>query len=201
VWWRPHLHRHQWIVPEYIRTLDSTGTQSRHIPRITSRSAIANQRCLQATTNRLLLLKSHCYKQNQNMELITSFVASKTPWRVAGSGNIFTSDGVLGLETAHGSDRVIYNPFTYLLKEYNLKFCTDLWIQNICLKIKFTLDLRTSARRANTTALWIARTPTAWVLQKIKKLFIKNGVFWMWRRADIAKTDVSEECIASIFRV
>jgi hypothetical protein len=25
VWWRPHLHRHQWIVPEYIRTLDSTA--------------------------------------------------------------------------------------------------------------------------------------------------------------------------------
>jgi hypothetical protein len=25
VWWLPHLHRHQWIVPEYIRTLDSTG--------------------------------------------------------------------------------------------------------------------------------------------------------------------------------
>jgi hypothetical protein len=24
VWWRPHLHTHQWIVPEYIRTLDST---------------------------------------------------------------------------------------------------------------------------------------------------------------------------------
>jgi hypothetical protein len=24
VWWLPHLHRHQWIVPEYIRTLDST---------------------------------------------------------------------------------------------------------------------------------------------------------------------------------
>jgi hypothetical protein len=27
VWWRPHLHRHQWIAPEYIRTLDSTGVQ------------------------------------------------------------------------------------------------------------------------------------------------------------------------------
>jgi hypothetical protein len=27
VWWRPHLDRHQWIVPEYIRTLDSTGVQ------------------------------------------------------------------------------------------------------------------------------------------------------------------------------
>jgi hypothetical protein len=24
VWWRPHLHRHQCIVPENIRTLDST---------------------------------------------------------------------------------------------------------------------------------------------------------------------------------
>jgi hypothetical protein len=29
VWWRPHLHRHQWIVPEYIRTLDSTGLDNR----------------------------------------------------------------------------------------------------------------------------------------------------------------------------
>jgi hypothetical protein len=28
VWWRPHLHRHQWIVPEYIRTLDSTALDS-----------------------------------------------------------------------------------------------------------------------------------------------------------------------------
>jgi hypothetical protein len=27
VWCRPHLHRHQWIVPEYIRTLDSTGLE------------------------------------------------------------------------------------------------------------------------------------------------------------------------------
>jgi hypothetical protein len=27
VGWRPHLHRHQWIVPEYTRTLDSTGLQ------------------------------------------------------------------------------------------------------------------------------------------------------------------------------
>jgi hypothetical protein len=25
VWWRPHFHRHQWFVPEYIRTLDSTA--------------------------------------------------------------------------------------------------------------------------------------------------------------------------------
>jgi hypothetical protein len=25
VWWRPHLHKHQWIVPLYIRTLDSTA--------------------------------------------------------------------------------------------------------------------------------------------------------------------------------
>jgi hypothetical protein len=29
VWWRPHLHRHQWIVPEYIRTLDSTAVNPR----------------------------------------------------------------------------------------------------------------------------------------------------------------------------
>jgi hypothetical protein len=28
VWLRPHLHRHQWIVPEYIRTLDSTALDS-----------------------------------------------------------------------------------------------------------------------------------------------------------------------------
>jgi hypothetical protein len=28
VWWRPHPHRHQWIVPEYIRTLDSTAVVS-----------------------------------------------------------------------------------------------------------------------------------------------------------------------------
>jgi hypothetical protein len=27
VWWCPHLHRHQWIVPEYIRTLDSTALE------------------------------------------------------------------------------------------------------------------------------------------------------------------------------
>jgi hypothetical protein len=27
VWWRPHLHRNQWIVPEYIRTLDSTAVE------------------------------------------------------------------------------------------------------------------------------------------------------------------------------
>jgi hypothetical protein len=29
VWWRPHLHRHQGIVPEDIRTLDSTGLDYR----------------------------------------------------------------------------------------------------------------------------------------------------------------------------
>jgi hypothetical protein len=28
MWWRPHLHRHQRIVPEYIRTLDSTDLDS-----------------------------------------------------------------------------------------------------------------------------------------------------------------------------
>jgi hypothetical protein len=29
----------------------------------------------------------------------------------------------------------------------------------------------------------------------------KNAVFWMWRRVDLVWTDVSEELIASIFRV
>jgi hypothetical protein len=30
---------------------------------------------------------------------------------------------------------------------------------------------------------------------------MKNAVFWMWRRVDIVLTDVSEERIASIFRI
>jgi hypothetical protein len=75
--------------------------QSRHTPRITSSSASPNQHCLRAIMNCLLVLKS---KQNQNLELITSFVASTTSWRVAGSGNMFTSYGALEIIKSETQD-------------------------------------------------------------------------------------------------